>query len=72
MLRSRNNVKGQSIYIALFKMFGTLAAFLPYLVTNSVPLFTILAIMTFIFDWFYIGFLYVKLKELKLNPWRRF
>ena len=72
MLRCRNNVLGQSIYIALLKMLGSLIAFLPYLLTNSVPFFTLLAIATFIFDWIYIGLLYVRLRELQFNPWTRF
>jgi hypothetical protein len=72
LLLRRNNLAGQSLYIALLKMVGTAVfSILFYLVyPDSVFLnFTYVAIL--IFDLLYIVLVYRKARELGLNPWRR-
>jgi hypothetical protein len=72
MLRSRNNLSGQSLYIAIFKMIGTmLPAILFYARNPSSVLMNSLYISIFIFDALYIVILYVKHKELGIQPWHR-
>ncbi|MDD5155103.1 MAG: hypothetical protein PHF11_01280 [Candidatus Omnitrophica bacterium] len=72
MLLKRNNIGGQSIYIAFLKMAGSFAAFSPYLLFRFSPFFSLLGGATFILDWTYIFLLYAKHKKLKINPWIRF
>jgi hypothetical protein len=72
MLLKRQNVRGQSIYIALFKMIGTvLPSILFYLRYPDSPLLNFLYVSIFVFDLIYVGLLYVKHGELGINPWRR-
>ncbi len=71
MLVRRNNVDGQSMYIAIFKWLGTLAPTIQmYLQTGSM-LILILGIGIFLYDVIYIGMLYQKFVELRLNPFTR-
>jgi len=73
MLLRRNNVSGQSMYIALFKMFGTLLpSILFFIHFPSAPLLNFLYITIFTFDLIYVFMLYAKHKELRINPWKRF
>jgi hypothetical protein len=73
MLLRRNNVSGQSMYIALFKMFGTLLpSILFFMHFPSSFLLTFLYIAIFTFDLIYVFMLYAKHKELRINPWKRF
>ena len=73
MLLRRNNVSGQSMYIALFKMFGTLLpSILFFMHFPSSYLLTFLYIAIFTFDLIYVVMLYKKHKELNINPWKRF
>lgn len=71
LLNKRNNVTGQSMYIAIFKMLGTLIASTLFLIFYPSLLIILLSIATFIFDWLYIGLLYVKFLEMGVNPWTR-
>lgn len=72
MLLNRNNVAGQSMYIALFKMAGTtLTSLLFFLHYPLSPILNFLYVATFIFDWIYIVLLFAKLRELGINPWVR-
>lgn len=72
MLFRRNNVSGQSIYIALAKMLGTLGPTIlvfmnVYEMQNGVFV-KFLGIGCLIFDLFYILLLYLKFRELAINP----
>jgi hypothetical protein len=72
MLLKRQDVKGQSIYIALFKMAGTLLpSILFFLRFPNSPLLNFLYVSIFVFDLIYAVLLYAKHKELGINPWRR-
>lgn len=57
----RGNLKGQSIYIAIFKMVGTFFASIAFLFYFRTSFITILAVATFFYDWMYI-FLVCKVK----------
>ena len=71
MLVRRGNVDGQSMYIAIFKMLGTLAPTVQMSVQTGSKLILIFGIGCFIYDVVYIGMLYQKFVELKLNPFTR-
>ena len=69
----RKDVSGQSIYIALFKLFGTLLpSVLFFLRFPSSILLNFLYVSIFIFDLIYLVMLYAKHRELGINPWKRF
>ena len=71
LLYSRG-VRGQSIYIAISKMIGTLAISIDYLVSYpTAPLQWYLSGAILFFDLLYTGLLYAKLREVKINPWAR-
>jgi hypothetical protein len=73
MLRRRNDLSGQSLYIAIFKMIGTILPSILFYARNPASvLMNSLFISIFIFDAVYIVLLYAKHKELGLQPWRRF
>ena len=73
MLLRRKDVSGQSIYIALFKLFGTLLpSVLFFLRFPSSILLNFLYVSIFIFDLIYLVMLYAKHRELGISPWRRF
>jgi hypothetical protein len=71
MLVRRNNVDGQSIYIAIFKCLGTLAPTIQTYIGTGSKLILILGIGIFIYDVIYIGMLYQKFIEMGLNPFTR-
>jgi len=72
MLCRRDTLNGQSLYIGIFKMIGTLLpSILFYARDSSSLLMNSLYISIFIFDALYVVILYVKYKELGLQPWRR-
>lgn len=71
MLVRRNNVDGQSIYIAIFKMLGTLAPTIQMSIQTGSKLILILGIGCFLYDVIYIWMLRQKFAELKLNPFTR-
>ena len=72
MLLKRNSVDGQSIYIALFKMIGTLLpSILFYLLFPTSRLLNFLYVSIFIFDLIYLVMLYKKCRDSGINPWKR-
>lgn len=72
MLYQRKGIGGQSLYIAIFKMLGTvLPSVLFYLRFPSSPLLNFLYIAIFLFDGIYLVLLYRKHWELGINPWKR-
>ena len=54
LLLSRGNSSGQSIYIAVFKMLGSLLASIAFFLYFRTCLITILSVATLIYDWIYI------------------
>jgi hypothetical protein len=73
MLLRRGDVSGQSVYIALGKMLGTLLpSILFYLRYPASVLLNFLYIAIFIFDLIYFVMLYAKHRELGIDPWKRF
>ena len=72
MLLRRSGVEGQSIYIALFKMIGTLLpSILFFMFYPASLLLDFLYIAIFIFDLIYFVMLYRKCLEEGINPWAR-
>ena len=72
MLLKGRGVEGQSIYVALFKMAGTLLpSVLFFLRFPTSPLLNFLYISIFVFDLIYAILLYAKYRELGMNPWTR-
>ena len=71
MLVRRDSVDGQSMYIAIFKWLGTLAPTIQMYFQTGSNLILILGIGCFLYDVIYIGMLYRKFVELKLNPFTR-
>lgn len=73
MLLKRGDVSGQSIYIALFKMLGTLLpSLLFFLRFPASVLLNFLYVSIFIFDFIYVAMLYGKHAQLGINPWKKF
>jgi len=71
MLARRDNVDGQSMYIAIFKWLGTLAPTILFFAQTGSKLILVFGIGCFLYDVIYIGLLYHKFVELKLNPFTR-
>jgi hypothetical protein len=72
MLLRRNSISGQSIYIAVFKIVGTLLPSIAFFTFySSSPLLNFLYVTIFVFDWIYIRLLYLKYRELGVNVWTR-
>lgn len=72
MLWQRNDLHGQSLYIALFKMIGTiLPSILFYTRFPNSLLMNTLYIGILIFDALYVVLVYQKHQALGVNPWRR-
>ena len=75
MLLSRDDLRGQSIYIAIFKMLGTCAASLAFYLYRSIAqdstLFLVLFIGIFVFDIIYVVMVYQKHRALGIFPWKR-
>jgi hypothetical protein len=73
MLFRRKSAKGQSMYIAILKMVGTILPSILFFLSNpSAPFMDYLYISILGFDLLYTVLLYQKLKEANINPWRRF
>ncbi|EHQ25764.1 hypothetical protein Mucpa_1607 [Mucilaginibacter paludis DSM 18603] len=75
MLRERRAVDGQSIYIAILKMLGTLLASVAFYTqtktySNS-PLMQLLFVAILVYDLIYIGMLYRRLKQHHIKPFKR-
>jgi len=75
MLFSRENLKGQSIYIALFKMLGTgissLAFYLYQPIAQGSVLLHFLFISILIYDIIYVILIYQKSRENNILVWSR-
>ena len=72
LLVKRNSPLGQSLYIALSKMIGTLfPSVLLYLYFPKAYLLVLLYISIFVFDLLYFLLLYFKTKAAGLTPWAR-
>ena len=71
MLVRRDNVDGQSMYIAIFKMLGTLAPTIQMSIQTGSLLILVLGLGCFLYDMVYIWMLYQKFFELRLNPFTR-
>ena len=71
MLLRRNNVDGQSMYIAIFKCLGTLAPTIQMYFQTGSRLILVLGLGCFMYDVIYIGMLYQKFGELRLHPFTR-
>lgn len=72
MIMRRGNVEGQSVYIAVNKWLGSLAAF-GFMVADGVfsPVVNILYAVVFAFDVFYIWQVYAQCRKEGIDPWRR-
>lgn len=71
LLKKRGNVQGQSLYIAIFKMLGTLCASVLFAIYYPTLLIGMISIAIFVFDGLYIVLLYQKFYELGISPWTR-
>ncbi len=76
MLFRRDNLRGQSIYIAIFKMLGTaftsLAFYLYEPIAQGSVLLPFLFISIFAYDLIYVGLIYQKYREYAIPLWRTF
>jgi hypothetical protein len=72
MLYRRDNVDGQSVYIAISKWLGTVAAY-GFMLADGIqtPVVNVLYAVVFIFDVIYIKMVYDKCREEGIDPWRR-
>jgi hypothetical protein len=71
MLVGRNDIRGQSMYIAIFKWLGTLAPTIQVYAQTGSDLILVLGIAIFVYDVTYIVMLYRKFVEQRLNPFTR-
>jgi hypothetical protein len=73
MILSRNSVAGQSIYIALCKMIGTIFAYLFVVALgDQTTVINILFGVGLVFNLVYTTLVYLRCKEANINPWARF
>lgn len=72
MLFRRDNIDGQSFYIAASKWLGSVAAF-AFMLADGIqtPLVNVLYAFVFLFDIVYMGLIYQKSRAQGVNPWRR-
>jgi hypothetical protein len=69
----QRGIRGQSIYIALGKLIGTLAVGGGYLLSDpGMPLQWYLTLTSLFFDALYLTLLYRQIRAAELNPWTRF
>ena len=73
MLTSRNDLRAQSLYIALFMMLGNLGAFLfDITAAPRMPgLVNVLVLLSLSVNALYVVLVYRKAQALGINPWRR-
>ncbi len=75
MLRQRKTAAGQSIYIAIFKMLGTLLASIAFYTQTKTyshsPLLQFLFVAILVYDWVYIFMLAHQLRMQHIRVWRR-
>lgn len=72
MMYRRDSVDGQSVYIALSKWLGSVAAF-GFMLADDISsrvVFVLYAVV-FVFDLFYTWQVYRKCREQGIDPWRR-
>ncbi len=76
MLLNRDDLRGQSIYIAFFKMLGTgvisLAFYLYQPISKGSFLLPFIFVSIFIYDLIYLGMIYQKYREYNIPLWKRF
>jgi hypothetical protein len=76
MLRERHSVSGQSIYIALFKLFGTLLASVAFYTQTKTysqsPLMQFLFLAILVYDVVYVFMLASQLKHQRIKVFKRF
>jgi hypothetical protein len=73
MLINRKDLSGQSIYIGLLKMLGTLLpSLLFYLIMPSDIFLNFLYVAIFAFDLLYVVLVYARCREMGINAWKRF
>lgn len=72
MMYRRQSVEGQSLYIAISKWLGSLAAY-GFMLADGVqgPVVNVLYAVVFVFDLFYIWQVYTQCKREGINPWTR-
>jgi hypothetical protein len=72
MLYRRGSIEGQSIYIAISKWLGTVAAY-GFMLADGIqtPVVNILYAVVFIFDVVYIKMVYDQCRKEGIDPWRR-
>jgi len=72
MLLRRDDIRGQSLWIGITKMAGTvLPSLLFYLKYPDAPLLNFLYVAIFLFDLLYCILLYKKIRSMGNNPWKR-
>ena len=79
MLLQRRDVRGQSFYIALFKLLGTGAASLAFVLFklpgypryDASVLLPVLGVAMFAYDFVYVVLVYQMCRKQGINPWRR-
>jgi len=71
MLVQRSDVRGQSMYIAIFKGIGTLAPTILFFHRTQSLLVLTLGLGCAVYDLIYIIMLFYKFRELTLNPFTR-
>lgn len=77
MLVARQSIRGQSLYIALAKMFGTLSISLLLLFiftefqSNTTVIMIMLYVSVFVLDMVYTVLIYRKICESGISPWAR-
>lgn len=76
MLRERKSIDGQSMYIALFKCFGTMLASIAFYTQTKTyshsPLMQLLFVSILVYDVLYMIALYRELKLRRIKPFTRF
>ncbi len=72
MINQRGNVEGQSVYIAISKWLGSLAAF-GFMLADGVlsPVVNVIYAVVFLLDVLYIWLVYNRSHAEGINPWRR-
>lgn len=72
MAERRGDIAGQSLYIAITKWLGSVAAY-GFMVADGVysPVVNVLYAIVFLFDVIYIWQVYQQCRKQGINPWRR-
>ena len=72
MLLRRNSMSGQSLYIAILRMFGSIGTHIAVYVMSgpNYPIFFMTALLITAFDLLYIVMVFAKCRQWGLNPWK--